>query len=107
MFMEPKLTFIHERKKETTGLFSITRETELQNSVPALTIFALIPKFYTICSDQKGNLMNKGHTCSTVALSDLSLTRYLAEAKIKCYNPTYRLGTLREQTVTFCIKGKR
>lgn len=33
--MEPKLTFIHERKKETTGLFRITWESEFQNS-PAL-----------------------------------------------------------------------
>lgn len=93
-----------ERKKQQVS--SITRETEFQNSVPALTAFSLIPKFYTICSGQKGNLMNKGPTCSTVALSDLSLTRYLGEVKTKCYNLTYGLSTLTEQTVTFCIKDK-
>lgn len=105
MFMESKLTFVCERKKETRGLFSIiTRETEFQNSVPAFTVFLI--EFYTICSDQKGILMNKGLTCSTVALSDLSLTRYLAEVKIKCYNPTYGLGTLTEQIVTFFVKDR-
>lgn len=93
-----------ERKKQQVS--SITREREFQNSVPALTAFSLIPKFYTICSGQKGNLMNKGPTCSTVALSDLSLTRYLGEVKTKCYNLTYGLSTLTEQTVTFCIKDK-
>lgn len=60
MSTEPKLTFICERKK-TTGLFSITKETEFQNSVPGQTAFSLIPRFYTICSGQKGNLMGKGH----------------------------------------------
>lgn len=98
MFMEANALFIQERNKETTGLFQDNKGNRIprQNSVPTAAILSLIPKFHTICPGQKRNVMHKGLTCSTVALSDLSLTRYLAEVKIKLYNPIHGLITLTE-----------